>query len=420
MGKTGIQMITGALAKQYKLSASDASVFVDSVFAIISSELKDGRPVKVKGLGTFKIQSVKPRESVNVNTGERVLIKGHDKITFTPDAAMKELVNKPFSQFETVVINDGVDTETLERIPADEAKGNTSETIPTKSSGTEAGKQKDNGNIHEEDSVQAIKKQTGNSSAESGKVSASIEEKLTEKAERKPDAETENSSAIKEAEQPVTDDEPTHIGKDRNEEDKMNVEEEKSSSVRRSPEPGKLQSQPVRTVTETEEENDSDVEGSTNNMLKIVALAAFIVIVFLGGFLWVRFGRTKPGRQTAVMEQKEDTSGNKTAMAARTVPADTVTTAARESHVPTAAGKEETDSFAAMNSDRRIRYGAYNIVGIDRIVVLRKGQTMKSYSRKTLGADMVGYFQVLNKRNTMQAGDTMKVPKVELRPEYRK
>ncbi len=98
MGKTGIQMITGALAKQYKLSASDASVFVDSVFAIISSELKDGRPVKVKGLGTFKIQSVKPRESVNVNTGERVLITGHDKMTGPPAAAMKELVNKPFSQ----------------------------------------------------------------------------------------------------------------------------------------------------------------------------------------------------------------------------------------------------------------------------------------------------------------------------------
>ena len=81
---------------------------------------------------------------------------------------------------------------------------------------------------------------------------------------------------------------------------------------------------------------------------------------------------------------------------------------------------EKVDSFAALNHDVRIRYGAYNIIGIDRIVVLKKGETMEKYSRKTLGADMVGYFQVLNGRKTMQAGDTMKVPKVELRPEYRK
>ena len=90
-------------------------------FDIISSELKNGNQVKIKGLGTFKVQAVKPRESVNVNTGERVLIEGHDKISFTPDTVMKELVNKPFSQFETVVINDGVDTEELERIPAEDS-----------------------------------------------------------------------------------------------------------------------------------------------------------------------------------------------------------------------------------------------------------------------------------------------------------
>ena len=84
MAKTGMQMIMNTLARLYKLPAADAMAFVDTFFAIISSELKNGRQVKVKGLGTFKVQSVKPRESVNVNTGERVLIEGHDKVTFTP------------------------------------------------------------------------------------------------------------------------------------------------------------------------------------------------------------------------------------------------------------------------------------------------------------------------------------------------
>ena len=147
MAKTGMQMITNTLARLYKLPAADAMAFVDTFFAIISSELKNGRQVKVKGLGTFKVQSVKPRESVNVNTGERVLIEGHDKVTFTPDTAMKELVNKPFSQFETVVINDGVPTEDLERIPSDEEMDSSADESSTGKIGIEAEKtdEKDSG-----------------------------------------------------------------------------------------------------------------------------------------------------------------------------------------------------------------------------------------------------------------------------------
>ena len=121
MAKTTIQLIANGLAKDFNLSAAEATTFVEAFFNIVSEELKNGNQVKIKGLGTFKVQSVKPRESVNVNTGERVLIEGHDKISFTPDTVMKELVNKPFSQFETVVINDGVDTEELERIPAEDS-----------------------------------------------------------------------------------------------------------------------------------------------------------------------------------------------------------------------------------------------------------------------------------------------------------
>ena len=119
MAKTTIQLIANGLAKDFNLSATEATTFVEAFFNIVSEELKNGNQVKIKGLGTFKVQRVKPRESVNVNTGERVLIEGHDKISFTPDAAMKELVNKPFSQFETVVINDGVDTKELEKIPTE-------------------------------------------------------------------------------------------------------------------------------------------------------------------------------------------------------------------------------------------------------------------------------------------------------------
>jgi len=111
MGKISIQDLSQILVARHKLDKRDAAIFVSAMFDVIQTNLEKDKIVKVKGLGTFKIIDVDDRESVNVNTGERVLIEGHNKITFTPDALMKELVNKPFSQFETVVLNEGVDFE---------------------------------------------------------------------------------------------------------------------------------------------------------------------------------------------------------------------------------------------------------------------------------------------------------------------
>ena len=109
MGKITVQEIANKLIAQNGLSKKEATLFVNMMFDLIREIVERDKSVKIKGLGTFKIIDVDSRESVNVNTGERVLIEGHNKITFTPDALMKELVNKPFSQFETIVLNDGVD-----------------------------------------------------------------------------------------------------------------------------------------------------------------------------------------------------------------------------------------------------------------------------------------------------------------------
>ena len=111
MGKISIQDLSSVLVDKRGLSKKEASNFISEMFDIVQQELEKEKLVKIKGLGTFKIIDVDDRESVNVNTGERVLIEGHGKITFTPDSLMKELVNKPFSQFETVVLNDGVEFE---------------------------------------------------------------------------------------------------------------------------------------------------------------------------------------------------------------------------------------------------------------------------------------------------------------------
>ena len=109
MGKLTIQEVAKVLVEKNGLDPKDASHFASEFFALILQQLQQDDQVKIKGLGTFKIINVEARESVSVQTGERVVIDSHSKVTFTPDTVMKELVNKPFSQFETVVLNDGVE-----------------------------------------------------------------------------------------------------------------------------------------------------------------------------------------------------------------------------------------------------------------------------------------------------------------------
>lgn len=455
MAKSAIQLITSALAKQHNLSADDAAAFVDAFFDIISSELKNGNQVKIKGLGTFKVQAVKPRESVNVNTGERVLIEGHDKISFTPDTVMKELVNKPFSQFETVVINDGVDTEELERIPAedssDEVKSELVDDATTKNTSEEKLLVEE-----ERTEVEDTKDETNNISSVKGGAEIEAEDNLNKKnlpidvieeptteeneaifdSEEKPSnfegKKEEKQEVAKEVDSKVdsiVESKVDAIVEPKVEEETIEVEVKSVQSVPNTSEEREESSNENNIdkkelpnssePTNISEDEDTDVESSENGILKKVALVAFIVIICLGIFLWARMSSTNSKKKTKEVAEQVNTSEDHSSLGTQTVSADT-TSVTKVHETPEKKETAKVDSFMPLNSDPRIRYGAYNIIGIDRIVVLKKGETMQKYSRKTLGADMVGYFQVLNGRKTMQAGDTMKVPKVELRPEYRK
>ena len=454
MAKSAIQLITSALAKQHNLSADDAAAFVDAFFDIISSELKNGNQVKIKGLGTFKVQAVKPRESVNVNTGERVLIEGHDKISFTPDTVMKELVNKPFSQFETVVINDGVDTEELERIPAEDSsdevksdlddattKNTSEEKLLVEEERTEVEDTKDETNnissvkedaeIEAEDNlneknlpIDVIEEPTTEENEaifDSEEKPSNLEEKKEEKQEVSKEVDSKVDSIVESKVdaivEPKVEEETIEVEVKSVQSVPNTSEEREESSNENNIDKKELpnSSEPTHIL----DDEDTDVESSENGILKKVALVAFIVIICLGIFLWARMSSTNSKKKTKEVAEQVNTSEDHSSLGTQTVSADT-TSVTKVHKTPEKKETAKVDSFMALNSDPRIRYGAYNIIGIDRIVVLKKGETMEKYSRKTLGADMVGYFQVLNGRKTMQAGDTMKVPKVELRPEYRK
>ena len=115
MIKNDIQDIAKVIAAKYGLKVSDSKTFINTFMDLVNEGLQEDGLVKIKGFGTFKIIEVKDRESINVTTGERFLIPGRNKVTFTPDSVMKEMVNKPFSQFDTVILNDGVDFSDLEQ-----------------------------------------------------------------------------------------------------------------------------------------------------------------------------------------------------------------------------------------------------------------------------------------------------------------
>ena len=148
MSKTSIKELALSLSEKHDLNKADAERFVASIFEVINDGLEDDKLVKVKGLGAFKIIGVAARKSVDVNTGEPIVIEGRNKISFTPDASMRDDVNKPFSQFETVVINDGVDFSSI-----DNEYGNGTENSSEKESETKPQSITDNAYKAEEEAI---------------------------------------------------------------------------------------------------------------------------------------------------------------------------------------------------------------------------------------------------------------------------
>ena len=382
MAKTALQLIADAVAKKHKITVKEAEKFVSAIFDVVNEGLKTDKLVKVKGLGTFKVQAVKPRESVNVNTGERVLIEGHEKVSFTPDATMKELVNKPFAQFETVVLNDGVDFADIESKSDDEEKAeNTDEIVVSAEEIADSDEEKVE--TKEEITAEIIDEQP---------------------AEEVPQQAVEIPMVAVEAKE--------EIAEEKEEEQKESVEEKetvvevKAETVEEQPEQ----------VAEVPKVNAFPIEKPKKINWLLWSSVAFAVIAVMY-FFGYKFGKDAALRDNkmAIRTQAEDSLAEKTKTTAKQAATNTQKTTAKAAQQAT----DEAEKYKKMSSDKRIRYGAYDIVGIEKTVVLKKGQTMQSYSRRALGPDMVGYFQVLNNATTMSAGDTMKVPKVELRPQYR-
>lgn len=472
MAKTALQLIADTVAKKHKITVKDAEKFVSAMFDVMNEGLKTDKLVKVKGLGTFKVQAVKPRESVNVNTGERVLIEGHDKVSFTPDATMKELVNKPFAQFETVVLNDGVDfTDIDSKYENEAALENADET--TVSTNNAAIPETKVVSLNEEETTDSTN-ETANGAQETtieqytSTVKDSVEtvsepekdhEMVVAKQEVAIETEAEpikNTSETTEEEPiPLVETQPENIAEeptvtaempvateqileDANQTQPENIAEEpiatpetpaateqKLESANQT-QPENIVKEPIATpetpVTTEQKQEETAEKPKKINWLIWSAIGFFVIAIMY--FFGYKFGKDAALRDNAVAvsaqpKSKPTAKAKQAKQHSSAKVAQTTTKQIQPTPKQVQSPIDDTEKFKQLSNDKRIRYGAYDIIGIEKVVVLKKGQTMQSYSRKALGPDMVAYFQVLNNATTMAAGDTMKVPKVELRPQYR-
>ena len=472
MAKTALQLIADTVAKKHKITVKDAEKFVSAMFDVMNEGLKTDKLVKVKGLGTFKVQAVKPRESVNVNTGERVLIEGHDKVSFTPDATMKELVNKPFAQFETVVLNDGVDfTDIDSKYENEAALENADETtvstnnaaIPdtkvvssneeeTTDSTNETANGAQETTIEQytstvKDSVETVSEPEKDHEIVVAKQEVAIETEAepikntseTTEEEPIPLVETQPENIAEEptvtAELPVTTEQklesanqtqPENMAEEPIATPETPVATEQKLESANQTQPENIVKEPIATpetpVTTEQKQEETAEKPKKINWLMWSAIGFFVIAIMY--FFGYKFGKDAALRDNAVAvsaqpkskptAKAKQTKQHSSAKVAQTTPKQIQPTP-KQVQSPI----DDTEKFKQLSNDKRIRYGAYDIIGIEKVVVLKKGQTMQSYSRKALGPDMVAYFQVLNNATTMAAGDTMKVPKVELRPQYR-
>ena len=380
MGKITIQEIAKILVEKNHIESQAASQFVNEMFAIILDRLSQGEAVKVKGLGTFKIIDVEARESVSVRTGERVVIDGHSKVTFTPDTTMKELVNKPFSHFETVMLNEGVEFEDMK------------EPEPPTPEQQEP--------VAEEPVVE-----------ESVAEEPVVEEPVVEQpVAEEPVAEEPVVEQPEPAEEPAVVQPPIMpaFHKQTHEEPK---EEEMENKKKKSIWPSILKCLLVLALMAA-----SAYIGyyyGSNKPLPDVVPDTIVVrdTVDLQAVKKNSESKINSAKQEAEAKAKQEAEEKAKQQAAEAAKAK-----AKAEEKKAAQSAAIADKYAA--KDARVRLGAYRIVGLDHEVKVQAGQTFYSICKANLGPDMECYVEVYNdlpSRPTLKEGQIIKIPKLELK-----
>ena len=393
-----IQELSATLIDKYGLGKEDAEHFITQMFALIADELHSSQTsVKVKGLGTFKVTSVSSRESVDVNTGERIVISGRNKITFTPDVVMRDRVNRPFAQFETVPLNDGVDFSEIDGKDADD--------------------------MADEERQEADEIGINETGAEEVQEQHSQEDEI-----RIPD-----ESVIPGAEENVSElpSETESVDCKAEDTDGSDEDDEADNVV-----PPVVEDTPVPAEDQDEDETPGGfLHIRCMKFCCLSALAAVVLCCVCFGFYYLYDQLQLRNQRIAVLEKdlKQVVEANKKANEnlARRDSANIIDVGAAlanadrnvkggsvQAQAVPAVEKEEAISVD-YESDPRLRTGAYIIIGVDRTVAVMKGQTLESISKAYLGPGMECYVEVLNSCKKVSAGDSLKIPKLKLKKRIR-
>lgn len=411
------------LSEKYGLSLGDASDFVSAMFDVVKEEL-DGADssVKIKGFGTFKVSAVGARASVDVNTGERIIIDGRNKISFTPEVLLRDRVNRPFVQFETVVLNDGVDFSEID----EESEEELDSVIETEPQGVQL-------------SPTAPTDQSTDQPAPAEQpqgVQLSSTAPTGQPTDQSANLQSPSATASK----------------------AVNTEEHRDMARRlMTPKPetleeGSEESDDKTTATAPEADDEGIVIGGCRQrsprIMYVLTIASFLILVSLGIGMYFLYQRIEEknhvidrleSRLYAQQEAAERADAQLAVAVKNTiVPNDSLRAA--ELH---AAEKAKKDSIAASKSaaeakaskasaanptatspsdynyDTRVRTGAYIIVGVAKTVTVQPGQTLASISKAYLGEGMECYVEVLNNRHSVKAGEKLKIPLLKLKPRKR-
>ena len=435
MGKVSVAWIAEAIAGKHGLSQKDAEQFVATFFDLINEALHEEKMVKVKGLGTFKVIDVRERESINVNTGERVVIESHGKISFTPDPIMRDLVNKPFAQFETVMLNDDVDIEELNAVSVDEEPLTIVDEQPQEVeeepnvavAGPEVVDEQPlmNEDQSQEETVPQLQEveepllEVAERFVEEEPEQVveeepeQVEEELPVEAEEQPQQAMETEAALMPVEASLVDDEPQP--------------EEESSPV---------EEEPLAAQDEDEEEEEkpsSFFERHETLLLTLSHLFVAAIALAIGYIIGMQhFDMDRPVVQETVVDSTARVSKTVVKPAAKDSVKDTVKEKAQQVkedkhllkeedvvNVPTAATHDQpataNESKQLATANAMVKTGAYRIVGTAKTITVKKGDTMERLSRLYLGEGMSCYIQLHNGVAEVSEGMRLKIPKLELK-----
>ena len=424
MAKVSIQDIAKAIAGKHGLSQNDAEKFVAALFDIINEGLHKEKIVKVKGLGTFKVIDVRERESVNVNTGERVVIESHGKITFTPDPIMRDLVNKPFAQFETVVINEGVDLDEMSKIQEDNDETEPENTIDN--SEQEKNEIEDFKNTDDTgttgDKEQDIETKPTESPTTTEHINISEQETIDTEQYQPEFLIEETTERQNEHEEPIIEKQPiATLSQEENEENtEKDIEEETPEEATPQQEQGHTNATKDE-LPQKVSENAKTLQITQGKWaLLLISGLLFGAIMLIIGYYWgvssvgpiVRYKTVHIiSEPTSTVVEKDTLHIIDTTSAQKNNVVKTEKEATKEIKTPpTSHNNDELTTANAM-----VRTGAYKITGTAKTVTVKKGETLSKISKSYLGDGMECYIQVHNGITEVKEGMKLKIPKLEIK-----